>query len=88
MSDPNSFFALTLYEATKVKMESASGSNKENFRLFNESISKRFPYWKKIELRVIYDQEFQDKWVEEGRKWVLEGQKGFKKMEGCRRIYE
>jgi len=82
MNDPKSFFALTLYEATRIKSESTNGDNRKNYVAFNESIWKRFKKWKKIELKQIYSQEFQDRWVVEGRKWVLEGQKGHKKMEG------
>ena len=82
MNDPDSFFSNTLYESCKIVASTKKESNQKNLLLFNESISKRFPKWKNIKLREIYTQEFQDKWVVEGRKWVIEGQKDFKMMEG------
>ena len=82
MNDPESFFSFTLYESCKEVAKTKKESNQKNLLLFNESISKRFPKWKNIKLREIYTQEFQDRWVVEGRKWVIEGQKDFKKMEG------
>jgi len=82
MKDPKSFYNYTMYEACEDVMEKKRDSNKKNFNRFNESISKRWNKWKKIKLKEIYTQEFQDKWVIQGRKWVLNGQKGFKFMEG------